>query len=242
MHFNAASRCFRPICTAIVITVLAVLLAPVQQAEAAAILLFEDWNVGTSAAPGALAMLGLTGDTTTATSGAEFAALLSGSSWDLVIVGHQNTGAGAYASEVGAYIAGGGLAIGNSWTGSDISSSFEGTAADFNDTPLFTDAHPIFTGLPSEIDLFDPGWGTWARAYNPTGTAIGLGGLGSAYGVIWGNDGRTFLNGPLNDTYANLAEGELLLANEIAFLLPEPGTITLLGLGLLFIARARRRE
>jgi hypothetical protein len=226
-------------------------LAAASPASAVAVLHFEDDSLGTSAVPGALSSLGLVGSTTFTSDVTTFNTLLDGGGWDLVIFGEQNS-FDTFDDASGSltpYVTGGGRLIATTWRDGGLGSLLEAVFVTSNAAQITTDAHPIFAGLGATIDLDNPGWGTFSISWGPTGSAVGLGSLGAGAAAILGNDGRTILNGPLFDTFDDLAQGEDYIANQIAFLLavqqadvPEPGTLALVGLGVVLLGCARRRK
>lgn len=229
-----------------------VVVAAASQASAG-ILYFEDFTLGTSAVPGAITLLGLGGVTTTVTDSASFNAALTGGPWDLVIFAEQNTATFPLsATELTAYVTGGGRVLGTTWLTGGLDALLEGSASSVNDSSIGTSGHPIFAGVGPTISLTNPGWGVFSRSWNPTGGATGLGTLGTGSAVILGNGGRTLLNGPLFDTFTTQAQGELFVANEIGYLLgvsavPLPaanlmGLVALGGIGAFGAFRRRRRS
>jgi hypothetical protein len=220
-------------------------------AEAVNILYFEDLSLGTSAVGGALALLGLTGSTTTATDTANFNTLLTSNAYDLVIFGEQTSSSTFSDVSVAltAYVSGGGKVLGTTWL-DDAFGALMGAAGavETNATSITTDGSPIFDGLGPTIDLTNPGWGIFSTSWDPDGGNTGFGTLGSGSAVVQGNGGRTLLYGPLFDTYSDQAEGERFVANGINLLLddepsvvPEPSTLAMLGFGLFGLWAGARR-
>lgn len=221
-------------------------------ASAASVLWYVDSNQGTNVIPGALALGGHTG--TQATSVANLGTQILAGGWDVIIIGEQNTtwadDNGATQSAITNWISGGGALIAATFAspfgGNSILPGLLGaTFGDSNDSPLNTSAHPIYTGVGATIAATDPGWNIFTRGFNPTGGSVALGSLGADGGTILGNGGRTLLNNILFDSYQNQAQGELFVANEIAFLtseVPEPGTYMLMGAGLGVLGLIRQRR
>jgi hypothetical protein len=219
-------------------------------AEAVNILYFEDQSLGTSAVCGALALLGLTGSTTTATDTTNFNTLLTSNAYDLVIFGEQDSSTTFLDVSVAltGYVSGGGKVLGTTWLDEGFG-ALMGAAGrvEENATTITTDGSPIFAGLGPTIELIDPGWGVFSSSWDE-GAATGLGTLGAGAAVVQANGGRTLLYGPLFDTYDDLPEGERFIANGIGLLLdettavPEPSALATLGFGLfgLWLVVARR--
>jgi hypothetical protein len=192
------------------------------------ILVYQDVTHSGDCVPGGIALTSHTA--TTVTSATAFnTAMSSGTTWDLVIVGEQSgTIYSTISSTLAAYVAGGGRVIGASWTNSGFEGLMQASVSSTNPTSITTTSHQIFANLGSSIGIATAstiGWGTDARAYNPTGSATGLGTCASAYGVILGNSGHTLFNAPLFDSYSTVTQAQQFIANEINFLLPH-GTLT----------------
>ena len=204
--------------------VVAALLASADRASAMAILHFEDLDMGTSAVPGALDLLGLTEFTTTVTSVEDFrASLESGGPWNLVIFGEQNDRIfpGALATDLSTYVSDGGRVLGATWlSDSGFSALMQAQVMDTNSLTISTDANLVFAGVGSTIALVNPGWvQVWTRSWTPVDSALAAGTLGEGAAVIVGNEGRTILQGPLFDTFVDLSTGNRFVANEIQLLL-----------------------
>jgi hypothetical protein len=220
-------------------------------AEAVNILYFEDQSLGTSAVGGALALLGLTGSTTTAADTTNFNTLLTSNAYDLVIFGEQNSATVFTDVSVAltAYVSGGGRVLGTTWLDQGFGALMGAAGVvETNETTNNTDGSPIFAGLGPTIELIDPGWGIFSSSWDPDSGNTGFGTLGTGSAVVQGNGGRTLLYGPLFDTYGDLPEGERFIANGIGLLLdepsvvPEPSALATLGFGLLglWLVAARR--
>jgi hypothetical protein len=194
-------------------------LATASPAFAGNILVMEDNSTyGTSAVAGAVALTPHTATYTT--TGAAFSSALSQGGWDLVIFAEElNSQWAAASTSLTSYVNGGGKVIGCTWQTTGFAALLQGTRVGTNATPLTTTSHAIFANCGATIGLTNPGFGTWSVTYSPTGSATGLGTLGTASGVILGNNGNTLLNGPLCNTYATLSQGQQFLANEINFLI-----------------------
>jgi hypothetical protein len=243
----------RPIKTLFFAAVLAIgaLVGP-RLAEAANILYFEDDAEGTSAVPGALSLLGLTGSTTTATDTTNFNTLLTSNTYDLVIFGEQSDSdtflfvSGALTT----YVNGGGKVLGTTWLDEGFGALMGASArVATNEFTINTDASPIFAGLGPTTDLINPGWGVFSSSWDPDSGVTAFGTLGAGAAVLQANGGRTLLYGPLFDTYQDLPDGERFIANGIGLLLdgeqtvvPEPASLAILAIGLFGLAAAGRRR
>lgn len=206
-------------------------------ASASTILWWTDGNLGTDVIPGGIA---LAGDTAVqATGSADFVTELNAGGWDAVIFGEQSffTFSGSVETALQNYLAGGGHIIAATWVPNsqgDLPGFMQGTEVDQNGTSITTDASAIFAGLGGTIALTNPGYGTFSQSYAAQAGATGFGSLGGGSAVILGNNGHTYLNGPLFDTYSNVAQGQQLIANELgAFAAPEPSSLLMMGVGLL---------
>lgn len=215
------------------------------------ILVYEDYLVGTSAVPGALALWGGCGTCTTTSDSGTFNSLLTGGGWDVVIYAEQGSGVFASsATELANYVSGGGKLIGQTWLTGGLDALLEASSAGQNGDTITTDGNPVFAGLGGTISLVNPGWGTFSQGWTAVGGGVGIGSFNSGgSAIISGNGGRTFMNAGLTDTYSPGSDGERLIANEIGILLgesgaavPEPSTFVGMGLGLAALAFKKLRR
>jgi hypothetical protein len=196
---------------------------PESLASGAPILFFRDDAMGDDVFDDALANLGLAGDVTFTSSAADFSDRLDDQDWGCVIALQQNHPlTAAFAAQLAAYVGGGGQAIFTDWT-----VNFSGQAALYNafevagtgngnQTPITTDANPIWSGVPAVVNLFNPGWGIWSFGLAPVGGGVTTGSFPNGDGaVVVGNSGATAFNGFLSDTFSNKAEGVQIAENEI---------------------------
>jgi len=220
---------------------------PASAGTVANVLIFEDYVVGTSAIPGALALWGGCVTCTTTTDTATFNSALAGGGWDLVIFAEQNQDQySASGAGLTAFVNGGGKLIGQTWLTGGLDGLLQASYVSQNGSVITTDGNPVFAGLGATISLSNPGWGIFSEGWSPTGGAFGIGSLSSGgSAIILGNGGRTYLNAPLTDTYSPQSDGERLLANEIGVLsgsVPEPSTFVALGLGFAVLAIRKLRR
>ena len=198
---------------------------PESLAPGAPILFFKDFEVGDDVFDDALVNLGLGGDVTFTSDATDFANRLDDQDWGCVIALQQNFGqTAAFAAPLAAYVGGGGRAIFADWTvnfsgQAALYNAFEvaGTGdANGNQTPITTDANPIWSGVPAVVNLFNPGWGRWSFGLAAVGGGVTTGSFPNGDGaVVVGNGGATAFNGFLSDTFSNKAEGVQIAENEI---------------------------
>ncbi len=206
---------------------------------------------GVNAIPGGIAQAGLTG--VAATNADDFDLQLTTGSWTAVIIGLQGFDLSNYnpniLPDLTNYVNGGGKLIGTDWASTDTGfyALFQADIVDTNNTSVTNDGSALFNAIAGNIDVFNPGWGTFDQSYSALAGATGFGPSGGGFGIIEGNNGRTFLNGPLSDAYSNVAQGQQLIANELTAgtepaRVPEPGTFALLVGAVGGLALARRRK
>ncbi|MFN3480087.1 MAG: CARDB domain-containing protein, partial [Thermodesulfovibrionales bacterium] len=132
-----------------------------------------------------------------------------------------SAGGHPFDSPLANYVAAGGRAILADWRrDATVGAACEGSDTGANDqSPIFTDGHPVWVGLPGTINLSNPGWLIWSMGLAPIGGGVATGTFpnGNAV-VIEGNSGRTLLNGMLDDTFATFSEGVTFAENEIKYI------------------------
>lgn len=142
------------------------------------------------------------------------------------------------------WIAGGGRVIGATWQDGGVDNLLQGSVASYNGLTITNTGGALFAGITGDIALYNPGWGIYSQYYNTLAGGTCLSTLaGYGCGIVLGNGGKTLLNAPLFDTYSDYPTGVRLVENEIGYLnTPEPGTLMLLGSGVLGIAGVLRRK
>jgi hypothetical protein len=186
----------------------------------AKVLFFVDFDLGNNTFAQAFSNLGIT--PTVANSYSDFESKLENQSWDLVVLFDQNFFDTSWDQPMINYVDAGGHAIVASWTRpQDVAAAFGASYTGNNNQTTITQtvSSPIWNGVSNPYQLSNPGWGIFSTGLQATtGQSIGTFPNGDG-GIVVGNGGHTILNGFLQDTPANQAQGVLLAENEIAALL-----------------------
>jgi hypothetical protein len=205
---------------------------PSVTAGAPRVLYFENTEFD-SVVPEALASVGLAALTTVTSDVDTFRAQLADNGpWNLVIFGEAfGTPFASSAAELSAYVEAGGAVLASTYLTAGLAGLLDATALGTNARTVQTSSHPIFTGLGNSFQAANPGspGEIFSLIWRATPGAVELGTLGDGAGAVLGNGGRTLLQGPLFDSFANLAKGQRFVANEIAFLLGLDGPVELFG-------------
>jgi uncharacterized protein (TIGR03437 family) len=186
------------------------------------VLYWIDEDKGTDVTPGAIVLAGLAG--VPAAGSTDFGAKLNAGGWAAAVAGFQSASAASYGliTSLATYLGNRGklIAADSAASGdSDLFSLMEAAAAGSNANFVSSDGNALFSGISGNIVLTNPGWSTFFDLTYSSAPGVGIGPSGGGYGIIKGNSGLTYLNGPLFDTYSQVSQGRQLVANELTALL-----------------------
>ena len=231
----------------------------VQPAKASSILYFSDLSVGPDRMAQALTSSEVTSTytVTTAASVDAFTTLLNGGGFSLAILFEQNQhddpGWDAAFDALGGFLAGGGAAIADDWTGTATHIAPFGAAftGNTNDGTMTVVNAALLPGVSNPLSLTNPSdaWTVFSNGLSVSGGATcGASNSTGECAIVIKNGGRSFFNGFLNDTFADGSQGVNIYVNEItgglraASPVPEPTTMIFVGSGLLVASRKSRRK
>lgn len=221
--------------------------------NAQSVLYFSDESLNASGniTPKALAAEGIT--PMVATNEADFVSQLNAGGWDLAILLEQVDELPDARTALVSWIGGGNRALAATSYMTDsfaaaFNASFVGNLA-VDAATVSSNGNPIWNGVVSPITLTNPGYGTFSveLAAGTGGVVAGTFETGTA-AIVIGNNGKTQLNGFLDDTYDQVTESKriTLASRQIRATLnagavvPEPGTVGLMLLGGVAALRRRR--
>lgn len=213
----------------------------------ASILYFDEFTSIDDPIETALVNLGLS--FTEVTNETDFNNEITSNPFDLVIFLEESLPRLSARTNVETFINGGGKAIYNSFTPGAFASVFDAVAGTVNSTNVTVTDPVLAAGLGSaSFSLVNPTFGVFSVELTAASGGVTGGTLGGGSAVIFGNDGRTIMNGFLTETFPSLDDEVRFYENEISLLMgttpvPLPASLPLAaaGLGLMAaVARSRR--